>query len=115
MRTFDAELLRRALEARREVHRVADDRVLHALLAADVARDDLAGVDADAGPERLQSALDELHVELRERLAHPDRGAHRVERVVVLRHGRAEDRHDRVADVLVDDAVLFASRCRPSR
>ena len=37
---------------RGEVHRVADDRVLAPLLRADVADDGLAGVHADADPQR---------------------------------------------------------------
>src|SRR5262249_14613978 len=44
----DPIVLRRALEPRRQIHRVADDRVLHPLERADVAGDELAGVDPDA-------------------------------------------------------------------
>src|SRR5690606_17239622 len=72
----DAELLRRGLETRGEVHAVADDRVLHSLFATDVAGDHLARVDADAGLDRPDATRDELRVQRRERLAHADGRTH---------------------------------------
>ena len=45
------QLLGHAFEPRGQVHGVADHRVLHALGVAHVARDHLAGVQADAGAD----------------------------------------------------------------
>ena len=71
---------RERLEPRGDVHGVADDGVLHARRAPEVAHEDLAGRDADA----------ELDVEC-VRLA-PARQVRRDERVHVLRRGeRARD------------------------
>lgn len=65
------------LDARGQVDVVADDRVIHAGLGADVSGDHLAGVDTDAtldagelGPGRPPGAL-----ELGEALLHADAGA----------------------------------------
>src|ERR1051325_3921105 len=45
---FAADILREALDARREVHGIADERVRQTLGAADRGGDHLAGVNADA-------------------------------------------------------------------
>ncbi len=85
----DERLARRRglLEASGDVDRVAGDERL--TLAAD---DDLARVDADP---RLEPVL-------RDRRAHLRRSADRAQRVVLVRDGDPEDRHDRVADELLD-------------
>src|SRR5436305_5301263 len=62
--------LRQALHARGRVHRVADDRVLQAVLRADVAGHEQPAVDADAHRDRLlDAALAQPHVYAREALA----------------------------------------------
>ena len=81
---------RRLLEPRRDVHGVAGDETLAR------ARDDLAGVDADA----------RLHAERRQRVAHLVRGSQRAQRVVLVQHRHAEDGHHRVADELLDRAAV---------
>src|SRR5256885_13488638 len=66
------------LQAGGEVHRVADDRVLHPLLGPDVAGDRLAMADADADLD-LDAALEPLAlVELAQAAPHAARRAHRA-------------------------------------
>ena len=91
------------LEACGGIDRVACDE---SLPGRDVARDDLAGVDAGAVARSDTLAPIELVVELGQRSLHLDRGAHRAERVVLVEAGQAEDGHDRVADVLLDGSAV---------
>ena len=79
-------MLAGALQARGEVHAVADDRVVHPLRAADVAGDDEVGVEADAHVEGGLAALPALAVPLPEAADHRDRGAERPILVVLARH-----------------------------
>ena len=97
---------RQRLQARGEVGRVADRRVVHLEVVADRADDDRAGVDADAQLE-LDAALGERHAALRrgERVADRQRGADRALGRVLVRDRRAEERHHAVAGELVDDAL----------
>ncbi len=74
------------LEPGSHVDGIAGDEGL--TLAAD---HDLAGVDADAGLQRVQS----------DDVAHLDRGTNSPERVVLVRDRDAEHRHHRVADELL--------------
>ena len=92
----DAVRLRRLLEARGHVHRVAGHGVLVRLRAGSRAADHLARVDADPDLEPL----------LPHRLADGQRGMERALRVVVVGLRRAVDRHHRVADVLLDGAAI---------
>src|SRR5262249_14207687 len=85
-----------------DVDRVADHRVV----AADGAGQHLAGVHADAQGEAHAVRLVEGGVDVRHRILHSKRGAHRALGVVLVRHRRAEDRHHVVADVLVDGAAV---------
>jgi hypothetical protein len=78
------------LQTRRNVHRVAGREPLLG------AGQHLAGVDADPA----------LDAQLRHRVAHLDRGPARTERVVLVRHRHAEDRHHRVADELLHRAAV---------
>ena len=101
---------RRLLEARSDVDGVAGDERL--TLAAD---DDLARVDPDP---RLEAVL-------RDRSTHLRRCTHRAERVVLVRHRDPENRHDRIADELLDRATMtlddraqileIAAHTRPER
>ena len=71
--------LGRTLDARGQIDRIAYDRDLHFFLAAEVADDGLAAVDADAKLQRLHAALVPFRVEPGEGHAHfqgrPDSGA----------------------------------------
>ncbi len=91
---------RELLETRRQVHRVAGDRVVGAHRAARRCRDDLAARDADVRRERPP----ELGGQRGHRVVDVARGPHRALDVVAVRDRRAEHRHRRVADVLVDRA-----------
>ena len=84
------------LESRRDVHGVARGE------GVPVTDDDLAGVEADS--ER--DGIGELPVQLGERNANLSRGADRAQRVILVRSWDAKNRHDRVADVLLDGATV---------
>ena len=88
------------LEARGDVHRVARGEVLVGV-GVEV-RHDLAGVDAGAVGDLDAVELLELVVQVGQHLAHAVRRAYRAEGVVLTRADAPEDRHDRVADVLLD-------------
>ena len=95
------------LEACRRVDRVAGHEPLP---RPRVARNDLAGIDSGAIADRDAPPLLELVIERRQAFAHLDGGPHGPESVVLLRARKAEDRHDRVTDVLLDrPAVLLQS------
>ena len=90
------------LEAGGDVDRVAGDE----LIALPAERGDhVARVDADPDRQRDAVALLEGGVELLEPLEHLERGADRAHRVVVVDGRHAEDRDDRVADVLLERAA----------
>ena len=88
------------------MHRLADDRVR----GLDVTRQDaghhLAGVHAHPDGEPCALLPSELRVQLADRVAYRERRMERARRVVLVRHGGAEDGHHRVADVLVERAVV---------
>jgi hypothetical protein len=88
--------------SRRDVHGVADHRVL----AAHRAREHLARVHAHAEGERHAVGVTQPLVDLGHRVLHAERGANRTLRVVLVRDGRTEDRHHVVADVLVHAAAV---------
>ena len=67
---------------------------------------DLAGVHADAHLDRHAPVPLELLVQGREPLAHVRRGPRRPERVVLVQLRDAEDRHHRIAGVLLDGAAV---------
>ena len=98
------------LEPRGQIDRVAGHRVVGAHRAAGRRRDDLAARDADVRRERLAG----LGGQRRHRVVDLARGAHRALDVVAVRDRRAEHRHRRVADVLVD-ACRRSARSRRRR
>ena len=99
----DLARLRRLLEARGDVDRVAGgDR----LLRGRVADDDLARVDPDSLLEPHAEPLLELAVQPRQRAPHLVGRPHRAKRVVLVDDRDAEDGHDRVADELLDRAAV---------
>src|SRR5947209_6644372 len=68
--------------------------------------DDLAGVDADPQRETHAVLALEVVVQRLDGTLHGERGADRAFGVVLVRQRRAEHGHDRVADVLVDRALV---------
>ena len=98
------------LHPRREVGRLADSGVIHVEVAADRAHDDLAGVEADAEPERHAARALDLLRPAAERLLHAERRVAGARRVVLVRERRAEERHDPVAHDLVDGALVAVHR-----
>ena len=92
------------LEARRDVHGIAHHAVLRD--AADRARDDHAGMDADAQAELDAALLLHARGVVGEDALHRERGAERPLRVVLVRDGRTEYDEDRVADELLDGPVV---------
>ncbi|MNX73921.1 hypothetical protein D3C86_1053380 [compost metagenome] len=85
-----------------EVDRLAHDRVVALLGAADRAGDDQAGMDPDADLEDDARVRLQLLGELARRPLHLACGADRPLRIVLVRDGGPEEGHDRVPDVLVD-------------
>ena len=65
-------------------------------------RDHLASVDPDPQGELFAEFAGELPVQLHELRLHRQSGAHSALGVVLVRHRRAEDPYDRVADELLD-------------
>jgi hypothetical protein len=103
-----AVLLGRPLQAGGEVHVVADHRVVHPLLRPDVAAHHLAGGQPDADLDRDLAAGATALVEGGEPRLHLERRIHGADGVGRRpREGRPEDRHDRVADELVEDAAVL--------
>ena len=105
-----------AFETGREVHGVSDHRVAAGLLRADIADHDFAGRDADSDVDLRQAAphayeIGQLGLEFRQGGELFQRGG-TGEAGLVLGGGerRAPERHDRVADIFVDDPVVAAYR-----
>ncbi len=94
---------RSRLEPCSHVHRVARDE---GLPRRRVTGHDRPGVDAGANAEVDSPALLELAVQLAERGSHLGRGPHRSQWVVLVHRRRAEDRHHRVPDELLDRAAV---------
>jgi len=87
------------LEARGDVHGVARGE---GAAGRGRARDGLAGVDPDAHREVEIALPAQLTAQSRDLLAHLRGRSHRAQRVVLVRDRDAEDRHDGVADVVLD-------------
>jgi hypothetical protein len=88
-------LLRRRHQARRQVDDVADDGVLAARLAADVAAEDAAGGDADR----------RAHAEVEQRRHHAERRLDGALRIVLVRERRQAPHGDQHAALVVDDEL----------
>ena len=89
------------METRRRVHHVAQSKALTQIVGPD-GDDRLAGLDSETYGQG--EALVRL-VELLDRGRDPQRAQQRPLRVVLVRDGRAEDRHDGVADELLRRAA----------
>ena len=91
-----------AVEARGQVHRVAQDRVFPALGAAQAAGHHLATGDAHVDPQfAAELGAQGLHgaVDI-------ESGADRAQRIVAMGDRRPEQRHHRIPHVLVDGAAI---------
>ena len=88
-------------EPRRQVHRIACDGI-GALPPASLPGHDVADGDAAMHPE----IATDIRGDLRHGREGPERGASRPAHVVAARNRRAEQRHDAVADMLVDRAAV---------
>ena len=94
---------RRLLEPRGRVDGIARDEPLP---ARRIAGHDLTGVDACPAGEPDAPREVELVVQAGERSLHAGRCAHGAQGIVLVQDRQAEDRHDRVADVLLDRAAV---------
>ncbi len=97
---------RRGLEPLREDDRIPEHAVVHPRLAAEDARNSVTGVDADV--QRELRFVWQLLTETGELRVHLERDAQRAGRVVFVAHGRAEQRHQRIACKLLDVAPVAA-------
>jgi hypothetical protein len=103
------------LHARGEPHRVPLRGVVHAQVVADLAYDDLAGVDAHARREgHAPLALQLLHV-VPQLARQTQGGVAGPVRVILVGNGGPEERHDAVARVLVDGALEAVDAVRQDR
>src|ERR1700730_16265991 len=94
------------LETRSEIHRIANDRIARDVFRPDDAGDHLAAVDADSNLESRPSGCRPLLVEGIERRHDGERRFDRVIRVIAIVEGRTEERHDHIANELVDGSVV---------
>jgi len=94
---------RSLLEPRRRIDRVPGDEPLS---GSWIAGDDFTCVDARPVADRHAPSLFDLFVQLSEAGAHFEGGADRPDRIVLVHTRQTEDGHDRIADVLLDDAPV---------
>ncbi len=94
------------LEPRRHVGGVAHRRVVHAQVVADRADHDEAGVESHAHLELGAAADAGVGAAVAQRTPDGDRRGHRPPRVVLVGQRRAEQRHEAVAEELVDRALV---------
>ena len=110
---IDAVDFAQPFEARGEIDRVAEQRIIEMLLRAEIADDAFAGIDADADlhrPERRAGGgrfVRPAAVQLDELAAHRLGRAHRVVGMIGVVERRVPERHDAIADVFVDRAVCI--------
>ena len=95
---------RHRLQPRRGVDHVAHGRVLGAGQRAD---EHLAGVDPDAHADVDVAVGRRAGHRAVQRVLHPQAGAHGALRIVLVRHRRAEQGEDPVAEQLVDPAAVL--------
>src|SRR4051812_810440 len=101
---------RLVLEARSEIHGASDDRVIHSILAAEVADGAIAGVDTDpAAQRRFDAGVAPETLELADAPLHRERHRNTGKRVLLdaTALGVAEEHHDGVTHVLVDRRAVL--------
>ena len=101
---------RHLFHPRGHVRRLADDRIVHPEVAPDRAHDDFAGIESH--PDLDRDALDStngLGVAFHG-LLHAERGVARADRGVFVRNRRPEQRHDSVAENVIDGAFEAVNR-----
>ena len=103
---FGAIKLAGRFQPRRQVHAIADHRVIHALGGADIAAHHRIGVQANADSDRLLPPRLAFAVEVPQHLLHGDRRADRLIFVAVARHRQAEHGHHGVADELIEHSAF---------
>ena len=103
----DQDLARRGqrLQPLRDVHRIARDRIGLGVAGAEAAGHDRPGVDADMEQQRQAGAGRHCSPSRAVRGDHVERGAERPLGIVLMRHRRAEQSEQRIADELVDKAA----------
>ena len=89
-------------EPRGEIDRIAVHRVVLRVGASERARDNLAAGNSDVRLQRTRC----LRAKPSQRVVDIERGTRRAQRVGVVRARSAEQRHDGIADVLVDRAAV---------
>src|SRR5215831_15241920 len=99
------QLAAQRLDSAGEVDRVADDRELQALVAADVAGGGVAIVQPDANLDWLLPRRTAARIPVGDSVQQLQRALDRVGGVAQPGPGRAERRHHAVADVFVERAV----------
>jgi hypothetical protein len=106
----DLPRLREAHEPGRDVGRIADGRVVHAEVPTDCADDDDSGV--QPRPQAEVDTVRAFHVGLQrlKTVADRKRRRERAVGVVLVRDRGAEERHDAVAEELVDRALVTVDR-----
>ena len=95
------------LQSRRDIDRVAGNQEVTTLRGA-TSGGNLASIDANAHLQLSGGGIGRptVGVELAQRALHIECGAHGAHRVVLMGHWQAKDRHNRVADVLLDGAAM---------
>src|SRR5207247_1319123 len=99
-----------ALQPPRQVHRMAEDAVFGAILCSDAARHNLAGIDTDPDLERIEVHLAARFRQCLDRLLGAKRRARSGRRMVGVRERGAEQRHQTVANELVQNAAFALYR-----
>ncbi len=88
------------LHPRGKMRALSDRSVVHVEIVADRPHHDLSGVEPNPDAERHVCFADRLG-ETRDGVPHPQSGVAAAQRVVLVRHRRAEEGHDTVAHDLV--------------
>src|SRR6266513_4686304 len=105
----DAVALGAAFEAGGDVDRIAHRRVRASHPRPHVPDPHGTGIPADVDLVRRPAARGELGVQPLALVLHLDGGEHTVARVLRIVHRRAPERHDRIADVLVERAAVLTA------
>ena len=91
------------LQPRRDIRRVADGGVVHAQVVADLADHDHARVQPDAQPQWRLAVRHRTGIDAP---ANCQRRQNRAPRMILVRQRRAEQRHEAIAEELIDRALV---------